>query len=92
MNAKAKGTRNEHRSMALYERRGYTTVRAGASLGTWDWVGWNEREFIFCQVKTSRWPGTAEMETIKEAVVPPNGRKLVHRWMPRQREPDEKEV
>ncbi len=78
--------------MALYEALGYETVRAGASLGTWDWIGWNNTDIVFCQVKTGRWPRSTEMEAIKEAVVPPNGRKIVHRWMPRKRLPDIKEV
>ena len=92
MNAKAKGTRNEHRSMALYETLGYETLRSAASLSTWDFVAWNNTEVVFCQVKTSRWPGSNEMEIIKEAVVPPNGRKVVHRWMPRKHAPDVKEI
>jgi hypothetical protein len=35
MNAKAKGTRTEHRSKALLEAAGYAVTRAGASLGVW---------------------------------------------------------
>ena len=36
MNAKAKGTRNEHRSMHLLEAAGYVVTRAAASLGAWE--------------------------------------------------------
>ena len=39
MNSKAKGSRNEHRSMALLEAAGYRCTRAAASLGAWD-VSW----------------------------------------------------
>ena len=92
MNAKAKGTRNEHRSMALFEALGYQTMRSAASLSTWDFHAWCGTEGVYVQVKTGRWPGSAEMEVIKEAVVPPGSRRLVHRWMPRKRLPDVKEV
>ena len=92
MNAKAKGTRNEHRSMALFEDLGYETIRSAASLSVWDFHAWNRNEGVYVQVKTGRWPGSAEMEVIKEAVVPTGSRKLVHRWMPRKRRPDSKEV
>jgi len=37
MNGKRKGTRNEHRSMALLERAGYRCTRSAASLGEWDY-------------------------------------------------------
>ncbi len=33
MNAKRKGSRNKHRSMALLEAAGYQCTRAAASLG-----------------------------------------------------------
>jgi Holliday junction resolvase len=36
MNANAKGTRNEHRSMRLLEAAGYAVTRAAASLDAWD--------------------------------------------------------
>ena len=92
MNAKAKGTRNEHRSMALYETLGYSTIRSAASLGPWDWIAWNKHEIVFGQTKTGRWPGIPEMEIIQEAMVPPHARKVVHRWMPGKHKPDVREV
>ena len=39
MNAKAKGTRNEHRSIRLLEAAGYRCTRAAASPGAWDVLG-----------------------------------------------------
>jgi Holliday junction resolvase len=36
VNAKRKGTRDEHRSMRLLEAAGYAVMRATASLGAWD--------------------------------------------------------
>jgi hypothetical protein len=92
INAKAKGTRNEHRSMAYYERQGYLTMRSAASLSPWDFIAWTETDIIYCQVRSSRWPGSKEMEILQETMIPAWGRKVVHRWMPRKREPDIKGV
>jgi Holliday junction resolvase len=39
MNAKAKGSRNERRSIRLLEAAGYACTRAAASLGAWDIIG-----------------------------------------------------
>jgi hypothetical protein len=44
------------------------------------------------QVKTRDWPGSVEMETLQTFTVPPNCRRLVHRWRDRQRVPDVREV
>ena len=92
MNAKRKGTRNEHRSMAVLEAAGYRCTRSAASLGAWDVVGISSRDIVLVQVKSRDWPGTVEMETLREFVAPPGVRKLVHRWRHRQRLPDVKEL
>lgn len=92
MSAKAKGTRNEHRSARLLEAAGYAVTRAAASLGAWDLVGVSSTEVVLCQVKTRDWPGLAEMETLREFAAPPCARKLVHRWRHRQRQPDVREL
>lgn len=92
MNAKLKGTRNEHRSMQLLEAEGYQCTRAAASLGTWDIIGVGSTDIVLCQVKTNAWPGTVEMEAMKQFSTPPNARKLVHRWRDRQRLPDVREL
>ena len=78
--------------MALYEALGYETMKAGGSLGKWDFHAWTGTDAVYVQVKTGRWAGTEEMEAIREAVVPRGARKLVHRWMPHKRLPDIKEV
>lgn len=91
-NAKAKGTRNEHRSIKLLEAAGYTCMRAGASLGAWDIIGIGSQDIVLCQVKTRDYPGTVEMETLKNFVAPANARKLVHRWRDYQRMPDVREI
>jgi hypothetical protein len=92
MNTKAKGTRNEHRSMTLLEATGYRCTRAAASLGAWDIIGIDVNDVILLQVKTRDWPGVAEMETLRDFPTSANCRKLVHRWRDRQRGPDVKEV
>ena len=92
MNAKAKGTKNEHRSMAVLESAGYRCTRSAASLGAWDIIGISSRDVLLVQVKSTRWPGGVEMETLREFVVPPACRKLIHRWRHRQRLPDVKEL
>lgn len=88
MNAKAKGTRNEHRSLAVLEAAGYACTRAAASLGAWDIIGIGSADVVLVQVKTRDWPGAAEMETLRLFAAPANARKLVHRWRDRQRLPD----
>ena len=88
MNAKRKGTRNEHRSMAILEAAGYSCTRAAASLGAWDLIGIGSTDVVLVQVKTRDWPGAVEMEILREFVAPASCRKLVHRWRDRQSVPD----
>lgn len=92
MSSKAKGTRNEHRSIRLLESAGYQCTRAAASLGAWDIIGIGSIDVVLVQVKTRDWPGTVEMETLKLFQAPPFARKLVHRWRHRQRLPDVREL
>ena len=92
MNAKAKGTRNEHRSMRLLEAAGYACTRAAASLGAFDVVGIGSVDVVLVQVKTRDYPSAAELERLRLFPVPPNARKLVHRWRDGVRVPDVREV
>ena len=92
MNAKRKGTRNEHRSIRLLEALGYRCTRSAASLGEWDIIAIGTTDVVLVQVKTRDWPGSVEMETLREFRVPPNCRRLVHRWKDRQRQPDVREI
>jgi len=92
MNCKAKGTRNEHRSIKLLEAAGYRCTRAAASLGAWDIIGVSAVDVVLCQVKSNSWPGSVEMETLRDFPIPANCKKLVHRWRDRQRLPDVKEL
>ena len=92
MNRMAKGARNEHRSMALLEAAGYTCTRSAASLGAWDIIGIGPTDIVLVQVKTRDWPGTGELETLHLFRCPLNCRKLIHRWRPRKRMPDVREI
>jgi Holliday junction resolvase len=92
MNGKRKGTRNEHRTIQLLERAGYSCTRAAASLGAWDVIGVGSKDVVLVQVKTRDWPGSVEMETLKNFLAPALCRKLVHRWRDRQRLPDVREI
>lgn len=92
MNAKRKGTKNEHRSIRLLEAAGFKCCRSAASLGAWDIVGVSSTDVCLVQVKSNAWPGSVEMEILKGFPVPPNCRRLVHRWRDRQRFPDVREL
>jgi Holliday junction resolvase-like predicted endonuclease len=92
MNAKAKGTRNEHRSIAILEAAGYRCTRSAASLGDWDIVGIGSTDVVLVQVRTRDWPGLLERAALREFQVPPNCRKLLHRWRPRAKMPDLQEL
>jgi hypothetical protein len=92
MNAKAKGTRNEHRSIAILEAAGYRCTRSAASLGDWDIVGIGSTDVVLVQVRTRDWPGLLERAALREFQVPPNCRKLLHRWRPRAKVPDLQEL
>lgn len=65
---------------------------SAASSGAFDIVGVSSTDVVLCQVKTRDWPGSVEMEVITDFQCPMNCRKLVHRWRPRQRLPDVKEL
>lgn len=92
MNCKAKGSRNERRSMALLEAAGYVCTKAGASLGVFDVIGIGSKDIVLVQTKSNRWPDSIEMEAIKNFIAPHNAKKLVHRWRDRQRLPDVREL
>ena len=87
-NTKAKGSRQEHRSIAYLEKLGYRCTRSAASLGAWDIVGVGLTDFVLVQVKSNRWPGTKEMEVLRKFQCPPNCIKIVHRWRDGRRWPD----
>ena len=92
MNCKAKGNRNEHRTIALLEAAGYQCCRSAASLGEWDVIGVGSTDVVLVQVKSNDWPGSLEMQVLRDFATPPNVRRLVHRWRDRQRLPDVREL
>ncbi len=92
MNAKAKGRRQEYRTMRLLEAAGYRTTRAAASLGAFDIIGISATDVVLVQVKSNRWPCAAEMEGLRLFPVPSNARKLVHVWRDRKAQPEVREV
>lgn len=88
MNAKRKGSRNEHRSIRLLESAGYACTRAAASLGAWDVIGIGATDVVLVQVKTRDWPGAEEIARLKRFAAPANARKVIHRWRDRREQPD----
>ena len=92
MNAKRKGTRNEHKSRRLLETAGYAVTRAAGSLGAWDLVGIGPTDVVLLQVKSNRAPAPAEREALALFPCPPNCKRLVHVWHDRQRWPEVREV
>lgn len=78
--------------MVLLEAAGYQCMKAGGSLGVFDVIGIGSQDIVLLQCKTRDWPGSAEMQAIKEFIAPRNARKLVHRWRHRVRTPDVREV
>ena len=88
MNAKRKGSRNEHRSMQLLEAAGYNCARAAASLGAFDIVGVSLTDVVLVQCKSRDWPRAVEMEMIRKFQCPSQCKKIIHRWRDRARLPD----
>ena len=91
-NAKAKGSRNERRSIKLFEALGYECTKAGGSLGKFDVIAISSQETVCVQVKSNSWPGSVEMEGLRMFKKHPNCRVIVHRWRDHQRTPDVREL
>jgi Holliday junction resolvase-like predicted endonuclease len=67
MNAKAKGTRNEHKTRRYLEKRGWRCVRAGGSLGAFDLIAFSRKGIRFIQVKSNRGAGPLERQRLRQA-------------------------
>lgn len=87
MNAKRKGSRNEHRSKRLLEASGYAVTRAAASFGAWDLVAVSATDVCLVQVKSNRPPSPAEREALALFPCPANCRRLIHVWVDQERLP-----
>ena len=75
LNAKAKGTRAELRTMRLLERAGYSCTRSSASLGLFDVIAIGQTDVRLIQVKAgSTYLSTVERAAIQALVVPANVR------------------
>ena len=74
--------------MAVLEASGYRCTRSAASRGAWDIIAISAADLLLVQVKCNDWPGSVEMEALKEFPAPINTRRLVHRWRDRQTLPD----
>jgi Holliday junction resolvase len=91
-NGKRKGSRNEHKTMRLYEQMGYHCIRSAASAGLFDVIAVNHVETVCIQVKSSEWPSSLEMEQLQMFKTHPRCRVVVHRWRDREKLPDIREV
>lgn len=92
MKTKRKGTRNEYKSMLRDTAAGALCVRAGGSLGVFDYIALYPDFVRLVQVKSNRWPGAAEMEALHAFSAPHYGRKIIERWNDYAREPLVREV
>ncbi len=92
MNTKAKGSRNERKSMTLFEALGYNCIKSGASLGVFDVIAIGLNNIILCQVKTNAWPSETEMEAIRLFPAPSNSIKTVHKWIDGKSKPEIKVI
>jgi len=93
-NAKAKGTRNEHKSRDLLAAQGYYVIRAAGSLGLWDLVAFNTtyphtagHPVRLVQVKTNRPPSKTEVNAMAGLVLPWFVSKQIHVWHDSVRDP-----
>jgi hypothetical protein len=89
MNTAAKGRRQEHRSMEIFEAAGYHVIRGAASKANgWDFAAYSATDWVLVSVKSGDWPPPMERRILAEQVVPPNTKKILHRWRERARLPD----
>lgn len=75
-----KGSVNERKSRDYLIGKGFTVIKAGASLGAFDLVAYDASEVWFIQVKTNGTGSPAEREAMVKTLVPINGRKFLHIW------------
>ncbi len=52
--------------MLLLEAAGYRVTRAAAPLGAFDLIGIGSVDVVLCQVKSRDWPGSLEMEAMRD--------------------------
>lgn len=91
-NSKQKGNRNEYKSRDRHIANGASVVRAGGSLGIFDLIALYGDFALLIQVKSNRWPGTAEMGALSTFQAPAYAKKVIERWDDYAREPLVREV
>ncbi len=89
MNCKRKGTRLEHKTIAMLKAAGYTCTRSAASKGAFDVIAINPLGLRCVQVKANAWPGPVERESLRNAArtMPTNAIIEVWRWDDGARKP-----
>ena len=89
MNAKAKGTRVEHKARTLLEALGYNVTRSAASLGAFDLVAIHPTHTRCVQVKANRPPDRLEREQLQllAQAMPPAMSVEVWVWKDREKHP-----
>ena len=89
VNAKAKGTRLERKTIAMLKAAGYICIRSSASKGFFDVLAINPLGLRCIQVKANNWPGPVEREGLRAAAknLPPNALIECWRWNDNAREP-----
>lgn len=89
MNAKRKGNRLEHKTIAHLTAAGYLCIRSAASKGAFDVIAINPLGIRAIQVKANAWPGPVERESLRNAArnLPRNAFIECWRWNDGAREP-----
>lgn len=89
MMCKRKGTRLEHKTIALLKAAGYTCIRSSASRGAFDIIAINPLGLRCVQVKSNCWPGPVERESLRNAAqwLPANALIECWRWNDNARKP-----
>ncbi len=80
MKLKAKGTRNEHKTIAYLEKDGWACTRSAGSLGVWDIIAINSSCVLLIQVKSNNWPAPEERQKLQDFPAPIVAAKEIWRW------------
>lgn len=87
MNSKAKGNRNELKTVHLLKSIGYTCTKSGGSLGIWDVIALHPTHMRLIQVKSNDPPGPAEREKLMLHRAPMGASKEIWIWVDRESRP-----
>jgi hypothetical protein len=83
----SRGRAREYRTMALLEAAGFEAYRMAGSHGPFDVIGISNAGIVLVQCKLNGMPKAWEIEQMKGAQCPCNGRKLLHAYEPGRRMP-----